>query len=333
MFKFLKEKLKGAVKGISREIEEKATEEVLTTEPEPEEIIEKKSLSQKIKEKITTKKISESEFEELFWNLELILLENNVATEVIEKIKESLKMDLVNTPLERKKIETIIQSSLKETIQNLFKENDFDLIEEIKKSEKPYVIVLLGINGSGKTTTIAKLTHLLKSNNLSVVIAAADTFRAAAIDQLETWSKKLDVKLIKHDYGADAAAVAFDAIKHAKATKKDVVLIDTAGRMHSNVNLIDELKKIIRVSNPNLKIFVGESITGNDCIEQAKTFDEAVNIDGIILSKADVDEKGGTAISISYVTGKPIYYLGTGQNLGDLEKFSIDKLMQSLDLE
>ena len=359
MFKFLKEKIKGAVKSISKEVEEKAdeeTQEVISEEPEikkedllpapdiikPEtkekikEIIDKKpepkkNIAQKIKEGLTTKKISESEFEDLFWNLEVALMENNVAVEVIEKIKDSLKVDLVNIPLDKKNVSKKIEESLKSTIEDLFKETDFDLIDKIKNSEPPYVILLLGINGSGKTTSIAKLTNYLKAKDLSVVLAASDTFRAAAIDQLETWAKKLEVKIVKHDYGSDAAAVAFDAIKHAKATKKDVVLIDTAGRMHSNVNLLDELKKVVKVSNPNLKIFVGESITGNDCIEQAKTFDKAVSLDGIILSKADVDEKGGTAISISYVTDKPILFLGTGQNLGDLEKFSVSKLMENLD--
>jgi len=359
MFKFLKEKLRSAVKSISKEVEEKAEEEiqeVIKEEPkiveEPkktEEIIkpevkkrikeiidtpvvkeEKKSFASKLKERITTKKIGDKEFEDLFWNLELALMENNVAVEVIEKIKESLRMDIVNIPIEKRKIEEIIENSLKETIKELFKDPDFDLIRSIKDSEKPYVILLLGINGSGKTTTIAKLAHLLKYNNLKVVLAASDTFRAAAIDQLEIWGKKLDAKVIKHDYGADAAAVAFDSIKHAKAKNIDVVLIDTAGRMHSNTNLVDELKKIVKVSKPNLKIFIGESITGNDCIEQAKTFNKAVGLDGIILSKADVDEKGGTAISISYVIDKPIIYLGTGQQLGDLERFSVSKLMESL---
>ncbi len=361
MFKFLKEKIKGAVKTISKEVEEKAieeTQEIIKEEPgeleepplppkkgflepelkkeikeiidEPEKKEEKKSAIAKIKEKITTKKISEKEFEELFWDLELALMENNVAVEVIEKIKEELKSDLVDNPIDKRKIEQTIESSLKETVESLFKESNFDLIDKIKGSDKPYTILLLGVNGSGKTTSIAKLTHLLKSNKFSVALGAADTFRAAAIDQIETWGKKLDVKVIKHDYGADAAAVAFDTIKHAKATKKNVVLIYTAGRMHSNINLIDELKKIVKVSKPDLKIFVGESITGNDCIEQAKKFDNAVGLDGIILSKADIDEKGGTAISISYVTDKPILFLGTGQELKDLEKFNVEKLMKSL---
>ena len=349
MFKFLKKKIKGAVKNISQEVEEKAQEEIVEMikeeKVEPDTIIEKEtkekiqaiiekepkqSLASKLKEKVTTKKISEKEFENLFWELELALLENNVAVEAIEKIKESLKVDLVNVPLNKNNIEQIIGDTLKDAIKELFKDSNFDLVDKIKESEKPYVILLLGVNGSGKTTTTAKLTKLLQSNDLKIALSASDTFRAAAIDQLQIWADKLDVKLIKHDYGSDAAAVAFDAIQHAKAKKVDVVLIDTAGRMHSNINLRDELKKIVRIAKPDLKIFVGESITGNDCIEQATTFNKSVGIDGIILSKADVDEKGGTAISISHVTDKPILYLGTGQELKDIEKFNLDKLIQSL---
>ena len=174
--------------------------------------------------------------------------------------------------------------------------------------------------------------NLLKQNGKSVVMAAADTFRAAAIDQLQEHADKLKIKLVKHDYGSDAAAVAFDAIKHAEAKGVDVVLIDTAGRLHSNTNLVDEMKKIVKIANPDLKIFVGESITGNDCVEQATQFNEAIGIDGIILSKADIDEKGGAAISISFVTQKPILYLGTGQEYKDLKPFNAKELLASLGL-
>ena len=209
-----------------------------------------------------------------------------------------------------------------------------NLVSEIKsKKGKPYVIAFFGINGSGKTTSIAKLASMLKEKNISCVLAAGDTFRAASIEQLQLHADKVGVKLIRHTYGSDPAAVAFDAIKHAKAKGIDAVLIDTAGRMHSNQNLIDEMKKIIRVAKPDLKIFVGESITGNDCVEQAKTFNEAVGIDGIILAKADIDEKGGAAVSVSYITKKPILYLGVGQEYDDLQEFEPEVVVKGLGLD
>jgi fused signal recognition particle receptor len=292
---------------------------------------EKKGFFGRIKEAITTKKISEQQFDEMFWDMELALLENNAAVEVIEKIKADLKGDLVDRPIPRTKVQETIAGSLRRSIVDLFPVQPPDLLD-IVKQKKPYVICFVGVNGSGKTTSIAKVAHLLKSRGLSVVLAAADTFRAAAIDQLQLHADKLGIKLIRHDYGSDPAAVAFDAIKHAQASNKDVVLIDTAGRLHSNTNLMDEMKKIMRVAKPDLKLFVGESITGNDCVEQAKQFDEAVGVDGIILAKADVDEKGGAAISVSYVTKKPIFYLGVGQEYADLQQFDKDKLIASIGL-
>ena len=308
-----------------REVKEEV--KVETKDPVKEE----KGLFKTLAEKITTRKIAENEFNELFWELELVLLESSVALEVIEKIKEDLKIKLVNQPLKRNEISMIIVSSLKESIAGLFDISSFYLLERAK-TKKPLVICLVGINGSGKTTTIAKLAHYFKKNKVSCVLAAADTFRAAAIAQLEEHAVRLGVKMIKHEYGSDPAAVAFDAIKHAEARGIDVVLVDTAGRLHSNEDLMNEMKKIVRVAKPDLKIFIGESITGNDCVEQARGFDEAIGIDGIILAKADIDEKGGAAISISYVTKKPILFLGTGQSYDDLEKFNAMKLLEKLGL-
>jgi fused signal recognition particle receptor len=307
---------------VAKPVEEKPAEEA------PEE---KKGFFGRIKEAITTKKISAEQFDEMFWDLELALLENNAAVEVIEKIKTDLKGDLVDKPIPRTKVQETIVTSLRKSITDLFPVQPPDL-PGIVKQKKPYVVCFVGINGSGKTTSIAKVAHMLKSHGMSVVLAAADTFRAAAIDQLQIHADKLGVKLIRHDYGSDPAAVAFDAIKHAEASGKDVVLIDTAGRLHSNTNLMDELRKIIRVAKPDLKLFVGESITGNDCVEQAQQFNDAVGIDGIILAKADVDEKGGAAISVSYVTKKPILYLGVGQEYKDLQQFDKDKLLASIGL-
>jgi len=312
--------------------EEKVVETPKKEEEKPivkEEPKEKKGFFGKIKERVTTKKINETHFDELFWELEVALLENNVAFEVIEKIKEDLKVDLVDVPLQRGEIDNIILDSLKKSVDEVLDYKEMDLMSKVKE-KKPYVIVFIGVNGSGKTTSIAKFAYMLKKEGFSVVLAAADTFRAASIQQLEEQGKRVGVKVIKHDYGSDPAAVGFDAVKYAKQKDLDVVLIDTAGRQHSNINLRDEMKKIIRVVNPDLKLYVGEMISGNDCIEQIKEFDKAISIDGAILSKADIDEKGGTAISVSYVTGKPILYIGVGQRLQDLEKFSKDKILKSL---
>ena len=290
-----------------------------------------KGMFYRIKEKVLTKKIDDERFDELFHELEIALLENNVAYEVVEKIKSDLRNELVNAPISRFKVEDTIKESLKKSIGELFGINDINLIENIKK-KKPYIICFVGINGSGKTTTIAKIAKYLTDNGLSCVIAAADTFRAASIEQIEHHGSVLGIKVIRHKYGSDPAAVAFDAIQHAKSRNIDAVLIDTAGRMHSNINLINEMKKIIRVAKPDLKVFIGESITGNDCIEQARIFDDTISLDGIILTKADIDEKGGTAISIGYVTKKPILFLGTGQEYDDLKRFDSEYILRNLEL-
>ncbi len=292
---------------------------------------EKKSLFRKIKEKIVTTTISGKKFEKIFWDLELAMLENNVALEVVEKIKEDLREKLVDNPIRREEVSSIIVNTLKKSIEGILSVKALDL-ESLSEKKKPFVICFVGVNGSGKTTTIAKVAKWFQGRHMTPVIAAGDTFRAAAIQQIEEHADKLGVKLIKHDYGSDAAAVAFDAIKHAESKNRDVVLIDTAGRLHSNKDLIDELKKVVKVAKPHLTIFVGESITGNDCIEQAKEFNDHIGIDGIILAKADVDEKGGAALSVSDVTKKPILFLGTGQRYNDLEKFSANKIIGSLGL-
>ena len=312
------------------ELEEKIIEEA--NEIVNPEIEEKTSFFSKFKKKFTSK-LDQGTFNNFFEKLEQILLENNVALGVVDKIREDMEKDLVNIEIKKENIENEVKKSLKNSIERILVD-PFDIMEKIKlKKEGPFIILFFGINGSGKTTSIAKLTHKLQKNNIPCVLAAGDTFRAASIEQLNKHGEKLGIKVISQDYGADPAAVAFDAIKYATSHGLKVVLIDTAGRIHTKDNLIKEMEKIIRVTKPDMKIFVAESITGNDATEQAKIFNESFGIDGTILTKADVDEKGGTAISVGFITGKPILMLGTGQNYDDLEVFSKEEIISNLGLD
>lgn len=296
-----------------------------------ENVVEKKpSFFERITQAITTKKISQEEFEELFFDFEMALLENNVAVQVIDKIKVDLASVLVDKPIKRGDVEKTLSQTLSHTVHEILHVESFAIEQRIRAENKPFIITFVGVNGSGKTTQLAKIASRLQKQGFSCVMAACDTFRAAAIQQLEEHATNLQIKLIKHDYGSDAAAVAYDAVAYAKSHNIDVVLIDTAGRLHSNTNLMNELQKLHRVVKPQLTIFVGESITGNDCVEQALQFGEHVRIDGIILTKADVDDKGGAALSISYVTKKPILFLGTGQKYDDLVLFDPSLIADSL---
>jgi len=301
-------------------------------EPEVEEQKPKKSFFSKFSKSFTAKrKITQEDIDEIFDELELILLENNVALETLDKIKENLTKELLEKEVEKKELEETIVQTLKDSISNVLLEAP-DLIKEIKEKPGPYIILFFGINGSGKTTSLAKLAHLLKKNGISVIMTAGDTFRAASIEQLEKHGENLGIKVIKQDYNTDPTAVAFDAKKYAEKNNIKCVLIDTAGRMYTKENLIKQMEKLIRVIKPDKKIFVGESITGNDAIQQARTFNEALDIDGIILTKADIDEKGGTILSVSHTTGKPIYFLGVGQEYKDLQKFEKKDILKKLGL-
>ena len=316
---------KEADKKLKKEIKKPKDELEQSLEKTIETPIEEKGFFSKFKKRLTDEK-----FEELFQELEMILLQNNVAYEAVQSIKLSLGTNLIGKILS----EVDLKKELKESIESILIDppNFLETIKESLEIKKPFVILFAGINGSGKTTTIAKVANYLQKNKLSVCLAAADTFRAAAIQQLEEHANKLKVPIIKKDYGSDPASVGFEAITHAKKNKIDVVLIDTAGRMQNRDSLMKEIEKISRVTKPNMTIFLGESITGNDATEQAKAFNDTINITGIILSKADVDEKGGTAISVSHITKKPILFLGTGQEYTDLEIFNKEKLIEKLEL-
>ncbi|MFQ5975201.1 MAG: signal recognition particle-docking protein FtsY [Candidatus Hydrothermarchaeales archaeon] len=276
--------------------------------------------------------LDEKKLDELFEDFEVALLEGDVALEVSERIIDDLKKSLFGRKFKKSEdLNDAVEGALKSSLKNILIPKEKLLVDLVKKKRsKPYVIVFVGVNGTGKTTTIAKFVKYLEKHGFSSVLAASDTYRAGAIEQLEIHAEKLGVRMIKHEKGADPAAVAFDAIKHAEAKGKDCVLIDTAGRMETNVNLLEEMKKVVRVSNPDLVLFVGDALTGNSAIDQAKKFDSSVDIDGVILTKADADAKGGSAISISYIIKKPIFFLGTGQEYEDLIEFNPEQFIDDL---
>jgi len=326
--KNLKKKKKSAELDLPSEKEETALKKAL--EPGT------KSFFEKVTSKITKVKIREREFEVYAEELEMLLLENNVALEVAEKVIKKLEEKIVGKELLKKEVDEEIKECFKDIINEILIE-PFDIVVRIrgKKEEQekePFVILFCGINGTGKTTTLAKIAKMLKKQGVQCVIAAADTFRAASIEQLKKHGDNLKIKVVANEYGADPASVGFDAIQYAKKNFIDCVLIDTAGRIHTSKNLLREIEKISKVTKPDLKIFVGESITGNDIIEQVKSFDWAIGIDGMILAKADIDEKGGTALSVGYVTKKPILFLGTGQEYDAIEIFDKNKFIEKLGL-
>jgi len=285
--------------------------------------------------KATTKELSEKNLADAVWDLQMVLIQNDVAVEVAEHICDLTKEKVLGTRTGRlENISKFFKTAILESVlEVLTPEHPIDPIEfatEKKQKGEPTTILFVGVNGTGKTTTLAKLANVFKEKGFSVVIAAGDTFRAGSIEQLEKHAERLDIRVIKQDYGSDAAAIAYDAIAHAKARHIDIVLIDSAGRMQSNKNLLEEMKKIVRVADPDLKIFVGDALAGNDALSQAKEFHKAIGIDGAILTKVDADPSGGAALSIAFVTGRPVIYVGVGQNYGDIRKFDPDWFAQRL---
>lgn len=333
------EKSKGRLSGIfSRgekeekiEASEKGAEEISKEPKESEEETEEKS---GILSFVTQKTISQKDIDDILFELEMSLLESDVALEVAEKIINSVKEDLVGKKIRRRSdVAEFTKEALKKAVSEILGVETRDLKEMAKNARKtgePLKIMFVGINGTGKTTTIAKIATFFINEGYTPVIAASDTFRAGAIEQIGHHAENIGVKLIKHKKGADPAAVAYDAVEHAKAKGKEIVLIDTAGRMQTNVNLMDEMKKIKRVVKPDIIVYVGDSLTGNDAVEQASKFNDAVGIDGIILTKADADAKGGAALSIGYVINKPILFLGVGQSYEDIMEFKSDWMVDQL---
>ena len=337
---------------IPKAAEPEKTPEVVKVEPAeaPEPVKEEPKLSRKemlklrkqqhVKEKSTPtesmvgdsgKRIKEDPLDEILDELEIILLEADVAYPVVEKIKAGVRENLVGKKYDRSyTLDEVVEHAVKDAVRDVLKINEFDFDAWLEKQEKPAVIMFVGINGTGKTTAIAKIANRIMKKGDTVVLAACDTFRAGAIEQLTFHADKLGCKIVKQEHDADPSAVAFDAIEHARSKRKDVVLIDTAGRMQTNSNLIEEMKKIVRVAKPDLKVFVGDSLAGNDAVEQAKVFDQAIGLDAIILTKIDTDAKGGAALSIAHTINKPIAFVCNGQGYDDIVKFDTTWMIDRL---
>jgi fused signal recognition particle receptor len=283
--------------------------------------------------KVTTVELKAENLRPVLSEFKMSLIENDVAFPVAERICDEMEKRLDGVQVRRlEDRRKIVEENLREVLLEIMLTNNkidfFGAIEEKRKRGEPFVIIFVGINGTGKTTTIAKVANFLSKRGYSVVLACSDTYRAGSIEQLEEHAKRLGIKMVKHKYGADPAAVAYDTISHARAHGINVVLIDTAGRIQTNRNLMNELAKIKRVVNPDLTILTVDSLTGNDAVMQAEEFHKSVGIDATILTKVDADIKGGSAISVTYVTKKPILFIGTGQTYNDLEVFNPEKFVQ-----
>ena len=321
-----------------------------STEDEPEEKEEKSHFWSRNKNKddvsadgeasgglfsfVREKTIQEKHVDDILFELEMELLQGDVAMEVASEVVDGVKDNLVGKKIKRSNdITELTFNALRDTVAEIIDipgKSMTEMIEEKKAQGEPLVVMFVGINGTGKTTTIGKLANYYLKKGYTPVIAASDTFRAGAIEQVTYHADNVGVKIIKHQKGSDPAAVAYDAVEHARAQGKELVLIDTAGRMQTNTNLMDEMKKIKRVSKPDLVIFVGDALTGNDATEQAKKFNEAIDIDGVILTKADADSKGGASLSIGYVIQKPIMFLGVGQGYDDIKEYDAEWMLNQL---
>ncbi|WP_311170298.1 signal recognition particle-docking protein FtsY [Halobellus ordinarius] len=275
--------------------------------------------------------IEEEDLEDPLWELEMALLESDVEMQVAEEILDTVREKMIGET--RAQVETtgeLVQSALHDALYDVISVGQFDFDARVADAEKPVTIVFTGVNGVGKTTSIAKLARYFEERGLSVVLANGDTYRAGANEQIREHAANLDTKLISHEQGGDPAAVLYDAVEYAEANDIDVVLGDTAGRLHTSNDLMAQLEKIDRVVDPDMTLFVDEAVAGQDAVERAKTFNDAAEIDGAVLTKADADSNGGAAISIAYVTGKPILFLGVGQGYDDIERFDPERMVDRL---
>ena len=286
-------------------------------------------------DRVTKTELQGKDLDKVLEEFQLSLVENDVAVSVADYVANELKEKLRDVQFARfsdprKGVKTILGDVLLSVLDRAGRLDLFDFIEKKRKAGEPAVIVFVGINGTGKTTSIAKLAYVLQKRGLTCVLAASDTYRSGAIEQLAEHARRIGGRMIQHQYQGDPAAVAYDAVNYARAHGVNAVLIDTAGRMGTNTNLLEEMRKIVRVTKPDLTILVVDALTGNDAVEQGKVFSQAVKIDGIILAKLDADIKGGNAISLSYIMGRPVTLVGTGQGYDDLEPFQPQNIVKNL---
>jgi len=287
----------------------------------------------KLREKVSTRELTGSDIDSFFEEGEMELLQSDVALEVTDALREKLKEKLAASKVRRGKASGFVREAFRESLLEIVDRGSIDLeglVKEGRKAGKPPLILFLGYNGSGKTTTLAKLASWFRERGFTPVLAAGDTFRAASIEQLEVHGKRLGLRVIKHQYGSDSAAVIFDARKYAEKNRLDVVIADTAGRQHTDKNLMDELRKVVRVNQPELKVLVVDSLTGNDAVEQARRFHEAVGVDCVVMTKTDVNPRGGSILSVVHTIGKPVLFLGTGQEYMNIEMFSPERFVREL---
>jgi len=274
--------------------------------------------------------VSEKNIAEALQELEMVLLENDVALPVADEIIGHVRKELTGR---RRKIgepvDILVLNALRSSLLEALGPG-FDLVGYVNDHERPVKILFTGVNGTGKTTTIAKVAYFLKKSGFSVVIGAGDTFRAGAIEQIDIHAERVGTKVIQHQAGADPSAVLFDTVQYAQAHKIDVVLADTAGRFHNRANLMNQLEKIRRVMKPDLIIYVDEAVAGNDAVVRAAEFERTVGTDAVVLTKADMDSKGGAAISIAHTIGKPLMFLGTGQGYDDIVPFIPEQVVNEI---
>ena len=285
--------------------------------------------------KISQKELSDKDITQILDEFLLVLVESDVAYSVAERICDNLQTKLKQIQVKRFSDSTgsaksVLRDVLGELLQGSGDAKFFEILNRCKNEHRPAIVLFVGVNGTGKTSSIAKIGHLLLANGFSVIFAAADTYRTGSIEQIEEHAHRIGIRTIKHDYGGDAAAVAFDAANYAQAHSINVVLIDSAGRMQTNKNLLEEMKKIARVAKPDLTVLVVDALTGNDAVEQGRIFSEAVTIDGVILTKLDADAKGGSAISMATIIGKPIFFAAVGQDYEDLIPFNPDQMVSKI---